>query len=243
MSELKWNKKVQIRKTSPHRLGWGRVYLGTTCPQARSGHREAKKKKKTVCTTRYSSAALGLLMRNPIVSGSTDLWQRVWMFYSERSGGPGSRRMSAGLQMGHSVPRCRKNPSTCPSKVEKAGVHGGKSNETFLLLLLFFFLPLRRGGTLCNWLKLAFNPLSRDPTWRGREMLESEIKKSTTIEDCVWTSCHSSRLHPPCKCFSTGGWWPQVGRGTFEVVASWAVSLFFLKKKKKKGILIIYFLS
>lgn len=102
---------------------------------------KSKKKKKSVCTTRYSSAVLGLLMRNPIVSGSTDLWQRVWMFYSEWSGGSGSsRRMSAGLQMGHCVPRCTTSPSTCPSKVEK-GRSARRENWKIVVAFYVVFSP------------------------------------------------------------------------------------------------------
>lgn len=63
-------------------------------------------------------------MWNPIVSGSTDLWQHVWMYYSmpvEAWAAGGWTELHASQTGGK-----RNNLSTCPSKMQRAEVHRQK---------------------------------------------------------------------------------------------------------------------
>lgn len=109
---------------------------------------------KTVCRTLCSSAALGLLMWNPIVSGSTDLWQHVWMYYSKAAevraaGGWTQDYRQAALYI------LKEESEHMAFKVAKKQKYTAWKNNNS------FFFPLQRGGTLCNRLKLGFNPPSR----------------------------------------------------------------------------------
>lgn len=66
-------------------------------------------------------------MWNPIASGSTDLWQHVWMYYSmpvevEAAGGWTQNRRQASLK--------KNNPSAYPSKTQRPEVHRQKTTVT-----------------------------------------------------------------------------------------------------------------
>lgn len=90
---------------------------------------------KTVCRMRCSSAALGLLMWNPIVSGSTDLWQHVWMYYSKAAevrpaGGWTQDYRQAALYI------LKKESEHMAFKVAKKQKYtDGKNNNSFFFLL------------------------------------------------------------------------------------------------------------
>lgn len=132
-------------------------------------------------------------MRNPIVSGSTDLWQRVWMFYSERSGGSGSGRMSAGLQMGHSVRRCSERPSTCPSKVEKKIPSAPREKQAGIFCCYFLFfnyvyfcLPCAAANYATDWNWLSTGRAETRPGEGGRRWnLEWKMKKKKQVAKMV----------------------------------------------------------
>lgn len=139
---------------------------------------------KTVCRTLHSTALLGLLMRNPIVSGSTDLWQHVSMYYSM----PGEVPATGGRTQNYRQAGLRKQFGERPSQMQRPGVYRRKQP------FLFFSSPV--------WWHIMQQTETSESINRAAVQ---EWGEKTGVKDGAWPlqgqtevllnrSCYSSRI-------------------------------------------------
>lgn len=147
---------------------------------------------KTVCRTRCSSAALGLLMWNPIVSGSTDLWQHVWMYYSKAAEVRAAGGWTQDYRQTALYILTKKSEHMAFKVAKKQKYTDGKNNNSFFFSSSVWWHIMQQIETWTQSTELS----------PGLEWKLLKKKKKTEIKDGVWPlqghACCTSSRHSAC---------------------------------------------